>query len=79
MVSRADNILNNATPTRVSCLHRKPHLLEKQINSLDYKRALADVLQSHDAVRAMIEKLERPGTNKEALVPVTADYGHGLI
>ena len=52
--------------------------IDKQMHTLDYDRALGDLLELDDTVKATIAKLEALGSLKETLVLVTADHGHGF-
>lgn len=45
---------------------------------LDYDRALGELLELDDTVKATINQLEEWGCEKETLVLVTADHGHGF-
>lgn len=52
--------------------------IDKQMHTLDYDRALGDLLELDDTVKATIAKLDELGSSKETLVLVTADHGHGF-
>ncbi|KAJ5567229.1 hypothetical protein N7535_006535 [Penicillium sp. DV-2018c] len=52
--------------------------IDKQMHSLDYDRALGELLELDDTVRATIEKLEQLGQLEDTLIIVTADHGHGF-
>jgi alkaline phosphatase len=52
--------------------------IDKQMHSLDYDRALGDLLELDDTVKATIEKLTELGVLEETLILVTADHGHGF-
>lgn len=52
--------------------------IDKQMHTLDYDRALGDLLELDDTVKATIAKLQQMGNLKETLVLVTADHGHGF-
>ncbi|RDA89998.1 hypothetical protein CP533_2687 [Ophiocordyceps camponoti-saundersi (nom. inval.)] len=52
--------------------------IDKQMHNLDYDRALGDLLELDDTVRATINKLGEMGILDETLVIVTADHGHGF-
>jgi alkaline phosphatase len=45
---------------------------------LDYDRALGELLELDDAIRATIAHLKAQGTYNETLILVTADHGHGF-
>lgn len=52
--------------------------IDKQMHALDYDRALGDLLEMDDSIRATFAKLQELGNDKETLVLVTADHGHGF-
>ncbi|KAI9052612.1 hypothetical protein LZ554_003955 [Drepanopeziza brunnea f. sp. 'monogermtubi'] len=52
--------------------------IDKQMHALDYDRALGDLLELDDTVKATIEKLKALGELENTLVIVTADHGHGF-
>lgn len=52
--------------------------IDKQMHTLDYDRALGDLLELDDTVKATIAKLEDLGSLKDTLVLVTSDHGHGF-
>jgi alkaline phosphatase len=52
--------------------------IDKQMHALDYDRALGDLLELDDTIRATIEKLKELGELEKTLIVVTADHGHGF-
>jgi len=52
--------------------------IDKQMHALDYDRALGDLLELDDTVKATIEKLTALGELNNTLIIVTADHGHGF-
>lgn len=52
--------------------------VDKQMHAMDYERALGDLLELDDTIRASIERLKELDVQKETLVLVTADHGHGF-
>ncbi|KAH8592327.1 putative alkaline phosphatase H [Bisporella sp. PMI_857] len=52
--------------------------IDKQMHVLDYDRALGDLLEFDDTIRATIEKLKALGELNNTLIIVTADHGHGF-
>lgn len=52
--------------------------IDKQMHALDYPRALGDVLELDDTVRATLAHLKAIGELENTLVIVTADHGHGF-
>lgn len=53
--------------------------IDKQMHALDYDRALGDVLEVDETIRAVKEKLEAMGQLEDTLIIVTADHGHGYV
>ncbi len=51
--------------------------IDKQMHALDYERALGDLLELDDTIRATVSKLRALGVLNETLILVTADHGHG--
>ncbi|EXM07855.1 alkaline-phosphatase-like protein [Fusarium oxysporum II5] len=52
--------------------------IDKQMHALDYDRALGDLLELDDTVRATVEKLKKLKILDETLIVVSADHGHGF-
>ncbi len=52
--------------------------IDKQMHALDYDRALGELLELDDTIRASVEKLRALGQLNNTLVLVTADHGHGF-
>ncbi|KAH6682684.1 putative alkaline phosphatase H [Halenospora varia] len=52
--------------------------IDKQMHTLDYDRALGDLLELDDTVNATIAKLKAMGEFENTLIIVTADHGHGF-
>ncbi|RKL34528.1 hypothetical protein BFJ72_g9260 [Fusarium proliferatum] len=52
--------------------------IDKQMHALDYDRALGDLLELDDTVRATVEKLKKLNILDETLIIVSADHGHGF-
>ena len=52
--------------------------IDKQMHALDYDRALGDLLELDDTVKASVQRLKELGQLGETLVLVTADHGHGF-
>ncbi|KAH8815988.1 putative alkaline phosphatase H [Xylogone sp. PMI_703] len=52
--------------------------IDKQMHTLDYDRALGDLLELDDTLKATIEKLTALGELNNTLILVTADHGHGF-
>jgi len=52
--------------------------IDKQMHVLDYDRALGELLELDDTIKASIEHLEEIGELDNTLIVVTADHGHGF-
>ncbi|KAF3926055.1 hypothetical protein ABW20_dc0108981 [Dactylellina cionopaga] len=52
--------------------------IDKMMHVLDYDRALGELLEFDDTIRASIEKLKELGELSKTLIVVTADHGHGF-
>lgn len=52
--------------------------IDKQMHTLDYDRALGELLELDDTVRASIDYLASIGALDDTLILVTADHGHGF-
>ena len=52
--------------------------IDKQMHALDYDRALGELLELDDTIRATIEYLEELGELEDTQIIVTADHGHGF-
>ncbi|KIW03168.1 hypothetical protein, variant [Verruconis gallopava] len=52
--------------------------IDKMMHVLDYERALGELLELDDTVKATIQHLEKIGELNNTLVLVTADHGHGF-
>lgn len=52
--------------------------IDKQMHTLDYDRALGELLELDDTIKASISHLEDLGILNETLIVVTADHGHGF-
>ncbi|KAI0310610.1 alkaline-phosphatase-like protein [Amylostereum chailletii] len=52
--------------------------IDKMMHVLDYPRALGELLELDDTVRASIAHLKQIGAYEDTLIVVTADHGHGF-
>ncbi|KAK4147255.1 alkaline-phosphatase-like protein [Dichotomopilus funicola] len=78
MTLKAIEILNKRGGDKGFFLMSEAASIDKQMHTLDYERALGDLLELDDTVRATIKKLEDLGILEETLIVVTADHGHGF-
>lgn len=78
MTLKAVEILNKRGGDKGFFLMSEGASIDKQMHALDYDRALGDLLELDDTVRATIEKLKELGQFENTLIIVTADHGHGF-
>lgn len=52
--------------------------IDKMMHVLDYDRALGELLELDDTIKATVDKLKASNTLKDTLILVTADHGHGF-
>ncbi|TFK40421.1 alkaline-phosphatase-like protein [Crucibulum laeve] len=52
--------------------------IDKMMHVLDYDRALGELLELDDTIRASIEHLKKIGEYENTLIVITADHGHGF-
>ncbi|KAL8900285.1 MAG: hypothetical protein Q9192_001157 [Flavoplaca navasiana] len=78
MTLKAIDILNARHRKEGWLLMSEAASIDKQMHALDYDRALGDVLELDDTVKNTFAKLKELGSDKETLVLVTADHGHGF-
>ena len=78
MTLKAIDILQTRHSEKGWFLMSEAASIDKQMHTLDYDRALGELLELDDTVRATITRLESLGILKETLVLVTADHGHGF-
>ncbi|KAI4198691.1 MAG: hypothetical protein LQ346_002711 [Caloplaca aetnensis] len=78
MTLKAIDILSTRHSKEGFFLMSEAASIDKQMHTLDYDRALGDLLELDDTVKATMAKLRQLGNDKETLVLVTADHGHGF-
>lgn len=78
MTLKAVDILANRSGDEGFFLMSEAASIDKQMHTLDYDRALGDLLELDDTVRATVEKLKEMGILEETLVVISADHGHGF-
>ncbi|CAN8095151.1 unnamed protein product [Discula destructiva] len=78
MTLKAVDILHERGGDKGFFLMSEAASIDKQMHALDYDRALGDLLELDDTVRATVAKLEALGELENTLVLVTADHGHGF-
>lgn len=78
MTLKAIDILHNRGGDKGFFLMSEAASIDKQMHTLDYDRALGDLLELDDTVTATIAKLTALGELNNTLIIVTADHGHGF-
>lgn len=78
MTLKAIEILHNRGGDKGFFLMSEGASIDKQMHALDYDRALGELLEFDDTIRATVAKLEELGVLDETLILVTADHGHGF-
>ena len=80
MTLKAIDILHTRSQERGTgfALMSEAALIDKEMHVQDVDRALGDLLELDDTLRATLEHLEKIGELEDTLVVVTADHGHGF-
>lgn len=78
MTLKAVDILHKRGDKKGFFLMAEAASIDKQMHALDYDRALGDLLEMDDTIRATIEKLKALNILDETLIVVSADHGHGF-
>ncbi len=78
MTVKAVEILSKRGGDKGFFLMSEAASIDKQMHTLDYDRALGDLLELDDTVRATVAKLKELGILEDTLVLVSADHGHGF-
>ncbi|KAI9804282.1 MAG: hypothetical protein M1833_007089 [Piccolia ochrophora] len=78
MTMKAIDVLHARSPEKGFFLMSEAASVDKQMHTLDYDRALADLLELDDTINATIAHLDAIGELNNTLIVVTADHGHGF-
>jgi alkaline phosphatase len=78
MTLKAIDVLHTRSGKQGFFLMSEAASIDKQMHALDYDRALGDLLELDDTVRATIEKLKQLRILDDTLIVVSADHGHGF-
>jgi len=78
MTVKAVEILHKRGGDKGFFLMSEAASIDKQMHTLDYDRALGDLLELDDTVTAVIAKLKELGELEQTLIVVSADHGHGF-
>ena len=78
MTLKAIDVLHKRSGKEGFFLMSEAASIDKQMHVLDYQRALGDLLELDDTIRATFDKLKQLGELEHTLIVVTADHGHGF-
>lgn len=78
MTLKAIEILHNRHEQDGFFIMSEAASIDKQMHALDYDRALGELLEMDDTIKATIEYLAEIGELEETQIVVTADHGHGF-
>ncbi|CZT00914.1 probable pho-2 alkaline phosphatase [Rhynchosporium agropyri] len=78
MTLKAVDILHKRGGNKGFFLMSEAASIDKQMHTLDYDRALGDLLELDDTVKATIARITELGELNNTLIIVTADHGHGF-
>lgn len=78
MTLKAIDILQARSGDKGFFLMSEAASIDKMMHVLDYDRALGELLELDDTIKATIGKLNQTNSLKETLILVTADHGHGF-
>ncbi|ORY72084.1 alkaline phosphatase [Pseudomassariella vexata] len=78
MTLKAIDILHTRGGDKGFFLMSEAASIDKQMHTLDYDRALGDLLELDDTIRATVSHLKALGELENTLIVVTSDHGHGF-
>jgi len=78
MTLKALDILQSRNADKGWFLMSEAASIDKQMHTLDYDRALGELLELDDTIKATIAHLTALGALNNTLILVTADHGHGF-
>ncbi|KAF2007475.1 alkaline phosphatase-like protein [Amniculicola lignicola CBS 123094] len=78
MTIKAIDILAKRSGDKGFFLMSEAASIDKMMHVLDYDRALGELLELDDTIKATIAHLKKINKFKETLILVTADHGHGF-
>ncbi|KAF2021605.1 alkaline phosphatase-like protein [Aaosphaeria arxii CBS 175.79] len=78
MTLKAIDILHNRAGDKGFFLMSEAASIDKMMHVLDYDRALGELLELDDTVKATVKKIQDLGCEKETLILVSSDHGHGF-
>ncbi len=78
MTLKAIEILNKRHSKEGFFIMSEAASIDKQMHVLDYDRALGELLELDDTIKATLEYLKQIGQLQDTQIIVTADHGHGF-
>jgi alkaline phosphatase len=78
MTLKAVDVLHKRGGDKGFFLMSEAASIDKQMHTLDYDRALGDLLELDDTINATIAHLKSIGEYNNTLIVVTSDHGHGF-
>lgn len=78
MTLKAIDILEARSGDKGWFLMSEAASIDKMMHVLDYDRALGELLELDDTIKATIAHLNSTNSLKETLIVITADHGHGF-
>ncbi|EMD90154.1 hypothetical protein COCC4DRAFT_124817 [Bipolaris maydis ATCC 48331] len=78
MTLKAIDILESRSSDKGWFLMSEAASIDKMMHALDSRRALGELLELDDTIKATIEHLNSTNCLKDTLIIVTADHGHGF-
>jgi alkaline phosphatase len=78
MTLKAIDILQARSGDKGFFLMSEAASIDKMMHVLDYDRALGELLELDDTIKATVKKLNDTDCLKDTLILVTADHGHGF-
>ena len=78
MTTKAIDILQARSGDKGWFMMSEAASIDKMMHVLDYDRALGELLELDDTVKASIERLKYHKILEDTLILVTADHGHGF-
>ncbi|KAL1739884.1 alkaline phosphatase [Schizophyllum fasciatum] len=78
MTLKAIDILNAQYKEEGWFMMSEAASIDKMMHVLDYDRALGELLELDDTIRATMAHLKEIGEDENTLIVVTADHGHGF-
>jgi alkaline phosphatase len=78
MTLKALDILQTRSGDKGFFMMSEAASIDKMMHVLDYDRALGELLELDDTIKAVVNRLNETDCLKDTLILVTADHGHGF-